>query len=169
MKDHSYMKSFSIIHRFSIMYHIKALKKFKISGHQMGYIMHICKEPGVSQEDLASYLGLNKASVAKGIRPLIREGYVQRAQNPKDRRAYCLLPTDRAIELLKAAEETMDTFNKILTENMTEEEQEMFQKLVSKACDNVVEAAGDDRHKLDQPVPPDEPVCGGPAHHMNHC
>ena len=47
MEDHSYLTSFSIIHRFSILYHIKELKKFKISGHQMGYIMCVCKQPGM--------------------------------------------------------------------------------------------------------------------------
>lgn len=169
MGRHSYMKSFSIIHRFSIMFHVKALKNFKIAGHQMGYIMHICEKPGVSQEELSAFFGLNKGSVAKGIRSLVEEGYVRRIQNEKDRRAYRLYPTEKANELSTMAVGIMRTFDDILTKNMTVEQKELFQSLLSKACDNVMEAAGDARQELERLVPPpgvhccdagDEPVHG---------
>lgn len=163
MENHSYLTSFSIIHRFSILYHIKELKKFKISGHQMGYIMCVCKQPGISQEDLSSYLRLNKGAVAKGIRPLIEEGYIQRIQSKRDRRAYELYPTEKARELRIAAERTMKSFDHILTQNMSGEEQKLFKDLVTVACNNVLEAAGEDRHELTQPGPP--PGCRPPRDH----
>lgn len=159
MDDHSYMKSFSIIHRFSIMFHVKALKKFKIAGHQMGYIARICQEPGTSQEELASFFSLNKGSVAKGIRSLVQGGYVRRVQNEQDRRAYQLYPTEKAKELFTAAKKTMYAFDDILTKNMTDQEKKLFQGLLTKACDNVMEAAGDARHELERPGPPPEKPC----------
>lgn len=159
MDDHSYMKSFSIIHRFSIMFHVKALKKFKIAGHQMGYIARICQEPGTSQEELASFFSLNKGSVAKGIRSLVQGGYVRRVQNEQDRRAYQLYPTEKAKELFTAAKKTMYAFDDILTKNMTDQEKKLFQDLLTKACDNVMEAAGDARHELERPGPPPEKPC----------
>lgn len=160
MDDHSYMKSFSIIHRFSIMFHVKALKKFKIAGHQMGYIARICQEPGTSQEELASFFSLNKGSVAKGIRSLVQGGYVRRVQNEQDRRAYQLYPTEKAKELFTAAKKTMYAFDDILTKNMTDQEKKLFQDLLTKACDNVMEAAGDARHELERPgLPPEKPCC----------
>lgn len=120
----------------------------------MGYIMCICTNPGVSQEDLSSYLKLNKGSVAKGIRPLIKEGYIRRVQNQSDRRAYQLFPEEKATELFAEAEKTMREFNSIVTHGMTDEEQRLFKDLILKACDNVMEAAGDDRHHLIHPGPP---------------
>lgn len=158
MDQHTYMKSFSIIHRFSVMYHIKALKKYNIHGHQMGYIYHICETPGLSQEDLASCLRLNKASVAKGLRYLISEGYVRRVQNEKDKRAYQLFPTEKAKALSLECIQTINDFEEILTRGMTETEKETFQKLMTKACDNVMDAAGTDRDAL-RPGPPDDPDC----------
>ena len=153
MEDHSYLTSFSIIHRFSILYHIKELKKFKISGHQMGYIMCVCKQPGISQEALSSYLRLNKGAVAKGVRPLIEEGYIRRVQSSRDRRAYELYPTEKAQDLHVEAERTMRSFDRILTQNMTDEEQQLFKSLVTVACNNVLEAAGVDLHELTLPGP----------------
>lgn len=162
MDAHSYLKSFSIIHRFSIMYHIKALKKYKIAGHQMGYIMRICEKPGTSQEDLACFFGLNKGSVAKGIRSLVQEGYVERVQNQQDKRAYHLYPTKKADELFAVAKDITETFGNILTKNMTEQEKELFQMLLTRACDNIMEAAGDSRHELERPGPPPDAHFHGP-------
>lgn len=156
MKNHSYLKSFSIIHRFSIMFHIRELKSFHISGHQMGYIMCVCKQPGVSQERLSEYLGLNKGAVAKGIRPLIESGYIRRIQSQKDRRAYELYPTEKSQELHTAAQKTMRSFEEILTQNMSAQDKADFQRLVSIAADNVMNAAGDDKAQLTQPGPPPE-------------
>lgn len=149
--DHSYMKSFSIIHRFSVMYHIKALKEYHIHGHQMGYILHVCQNPGISQEKLASYLGLNKGSVTKGLRPLIAEGYIQRRQNQKDRRAYQLFPTEKAQELLVKCDQIVEQFSDILTASMSDEEKRTFQRLLTKACRNVMIASGSQWSHLDPP------------------
>lgn len=166
MGDHSYMNSFSIIHRFSVMYHINALKKYNIHGHQLGYIYYICDSPGLSQEKLASHLKLNKASVAKGLRSLISAGYVRRVQNQKDRRAYQLFPTQKAEALSHECMQTIEGFNEILTKGMTDEEKAMFRELVIKARNNVMNAAGKDRGELHRPGPaPEGPAC---PHHRPH-
>lgn len=181
--DHSYMKSFSIIHRFSVMYHIKALKEYHLHGHQMGYILHVCQHPGISQEKLASYLGLNKGSVAKGLRPLIAEGYIQRRQNQKDRRAYRLFPTEKAQALLVKCDQIVEQFNDILTASMSNEEKQTFQRLVTKACCNVMAASEGQWSHLEHPgghpsiippVPPDHIPCRrtcrrGPGFHSLMC
>lgn len=159
MENHTYLKSFSIIHRFSIMYHVRELKKFKISGHQMGYIMCVCKKPGISQEGVSAFLRLNKGAVAKGVRPLIQEGYIKRVQNQNDKRAYQLYPTDKAQVLFAEAEKTMENFDQVLTQGMKEDEKEMFKKLLSKACDNVMEAVGADQHELLEQTGPPSEIC----------
>lgn len=161
--DDSYLKNFSIIHRFSIMYHNRNMKEFNMSGHQMGYIMYICKEPGISQEDLASYLRLNKGSVAKGIRNLVQEGYIRQEPNEQDRRAYRLFPTEKADQIFTEVAQAFHQFNDILTTGMTKEERKLFIDLLNKACNNVLNAAGEDRHKLSKPGPP--PGCKS-SHHL---
>lgn len=164
MGDDSYLKNFSIIHRFSIMYHVRSMKEFNISGHQMGYIMHVCQQPGISQEDLASWLRLNKGSVAKGIRSLVQDGYIQRIPNENDHRAYCLFPTEKAYKIFSEAERSLKHFNEILTYNMTKEEQDLFKTLLNRACSNVLKAAGEDGRELSRPGPPDGFRC--PPHNL---
>lgn len=137
-----YLKIFSIIHRFSFLHLHQAaiLKKARISGHQMGYIICICMNPGISQEGVSSFLHLDKGAVAKGIRPLVEDGYIRRAQSETDRRAYELYPTEKAEALQEAAEKVNTSLEKLLTNGMSEDEQKTFKRLLLRACDNVMAA-----------------------------
>lgn len=152
--NEQYMQNFSVIHRYSIMQHLHDMKNCRVSGHQMGYIIYIKKNPGASQEDLVAFFKLNKGTVAKGIRKLLDEGFVIRKQNETDRRAYQLYLTTTGEELFAESEQTVINFNKILTNGMTDAEQATFRMLLQKAAENVIEAAGEDREALLRPGPP---------------
>lgn len=156
MKPEKYMQSFSIIHRYSVMSHLRDMKKSRVSGHQMGYIIHIKKNPGASQEDLVEFFKLNKGTVAKGVKKLLEEEYIIRKQNENDRRAYRLYLTDKGERFFAESENTIKDFRDILTSGMTEAEQIQFYDLLQRATANVIEAAGDDKDDLLRPGPPSE-------------
>lgn len=160
MNPEDYMHNFSIIHRYSIMRHITSMKNSHISGHQMGYIVHIKKHPGTSQEDIVDFFKLNKGTVAKGIKKLLEDGYVVREQNETDRRAYRLYLTSRGESLFSESESSIHEFNEILTKGFSEEEKETFRQLLKRASSNVLDAAGEAREDLMRPGPPPEaPPC----------
>lgn len=127
MKADLYMHNFSIIHRYSVMRHIKDMKNCPIAGHQMGYIVYIHKFPGASQEDMVAFFKLNKGTVAKGVKKLMDEGYVIRKQNENDRRAYQLYLTEKGEELHAYSEKSLHEFNDTLTKGMSQDEQQLFQ------------------------------------------
>lgn len=154
MKQEFYMHNFSVIHRYSIMHHIKDMKKCRVSGHQMGYIIHIHKHPGASQEDIAAFFKLNKGTVAKGIKKLLDEGYLIRKQNENDRRAYELYLTESGEELFAESERSLQDVNDIFNKGLTDEEQELFRQLLNKVTQNVLEAAGEEKEALMRPGPP---------------
>lgn len=140
MENHLYLKSFSIIHRYSIHFHISCLKKYNISGHQIGYIAFVSQQPGISQETLAGLLRLNKASVAKGVRQLVENGYIERRPSQKDKRAYELYPTEKVQGLLEDANKVAQELETILVKGMSPDEQKLFKQLLEKASTNVAEA-----------------------------
>lgn len=154
MHCEKYMHTFSIIHRFSVMRHIKEMKQCDISGHQMGYIIHIHKNPGSSQEEIADFFKLNKGTVAKGLKRLMENGYIIKKQNEQDRRAYELYLTEKGKGVLAEANTSLLQFNEILTRGMSAEETETFEKLLNRACANVLEAAGEEKDELMRPGPP---------------
>ena len=159
MTPEKYMQSFSIIHRYSVMSHLKDMKESRVSGHQMGYIIYIHKHPGASQEDLVEFFKLNKGTVAKGVKKLLEEEYIIRKQNENDRRAYQLYLTDKGEHFFAESENTIKNFKDILTNGMTAEEQQLFYNLLNKATSNVLEAAGEYKECLLRPGPPEHESC----------
>lgn len=149
-----YMHNFSIIHRYSIMRHLANMNNTHISGHQMGYIIHIKKHPGASQEDIVDFFKLNKGTVAKGVKKLLDEGYIIRKQNEIDRRAYQLYLTLRGEQLFAESEKSIQEFNTILTRDLSDDECETFRRLLKKVTCNVLDAAGEAREELMRPGPP---------------
>lgn len=103
----------------------------------MGYLKYISEHHGISQEELAKAMRIDKGAVAKAIKDMETKGYVRREQNPQDKRAYCLLLTDRAEEVALRGEAHAAAFQKKLTEGMTDEEVETFMILLSKITDNM--------------------------------
>ncbi len=69
-------------------------------GHEMRFIMGIYDNPGISQDDLVVMFGQSKANVAKSLKKLEDQGYIQREVNPENRRKYMLKTTSKSNELV---------------------------------------------------------------------
>ena len=70
-----------------------------LSSSQVTIIIETCKNSGISQTELVKRLSHEKSVVAKAIAKLIAAGYITREQNPKDKRAFNLFPTEKAQEV----------------------------------------------------------------------
>ena len=62
-------------------------------------------EDGVRASDLARLSGRNKQIVGRLIDELEHLGYVERRQDPSDRRAKLVVPTDRGLEQMRLGDE----------------------------------------------------------------
>ena len=133
----SYARCFSIIYRHGKLMNDRAVKAFHLSGGQMDYLRVITHNPGISQENLARYYKIDKGSIAKSTKRMIKLGYIRREQNPEDKRAYCLFPTEKSMQICKMGEAHAAEIEGLLTEGMTEEEIETFHKLLIKVTDNI--------------------------------
>lgn len=69
-------------------------------GHEMRYIMAVYDNQGISQDDLVAIFGQSKASIAKSVKKLEDDGYIERNVNPDNRRKYMLNTTSKANELV---------------------------------------------------------------------
>ena len=69
-------------------------------GHEMRYIMAVYDNQGISQDDLVAIFGQSKASIAKSVKKLEDDGYIERNVNPENRRKYMLNTTSKANELV---------------------------------------------------------------------
>ena len=121
-------KEFSIIHRYSRVYMSKLLMEYNIPGRAVPYFMEICAHPGISQEQIAKNLKIDKGAVARIVKAMLDSGIVERRHNPDD----------------KKNEEAREKLEKVLTEGMSEEEIQMCSMLLKKMAENLVNAVSGD-------------------------
>ena len=76
-------------------YSRQSLVSEKLSNIQYNIVYVIQNNPGISQDGVATFLHLDKSSVAKLVVKLIDMGYVKREVNPEDHREYQLFLTEK--------------------------------------------------------------------------
>jgi len=78
-------------------YHRRALRCALAPYHYLGVmhliVLHIERNPGASQEEIASFYALDKTSVARDARRLEELGHIERRTTPENRRQYQLFLT----------------------------------------------------------------------------
>lgn len=102
------------------------------------YLLAICAEPGISQEQLARTICINKSNIARQAAALEEDGFIIRKPCGKDKRVMRLYPTDKALALLPQIQQIMRTWQAHLTQDLTVQEQalleDMLLRMKQRAC-----------------------------------
>ena len=118
------MGKINIIARCARLYRNDKLKKYGIHGTMDSIILQICRNPGISQEEIASRVCIDKSNVARKIAKLEKEGYVSRKPNETDRRIQNVFPEEKATELYCEIRSILAEWNEYVTQGMSAEEVE---------------------------------------------
>ena len=114
----------------------RGAEELNIGGCQAKYLLAVAREPGISQEELARSLFVNKSNVARQIEALERAGLVRREENERDRRAVLVYPTGKLQEALPRIREVFAAWRALVTEGFTAEERETLARLTGKLVEN---------------------------------
>ncbi len=82
---------------------IQKQSRLKIRPAQYSVLAVIEANPGLSQSDIADFLGIERARLARMLDRLERRGLVERRKSPRDRRSHALFLTREGIKMLKSA------------------------------------------------------------------
>lgn len=93
-KKRTIVEKMGLINRFAWNYAREKAVSSGLSNVQQKVCISIYYRPGLSQDDVAHELGMDKSSIAKLIAKLMAGGYVRRETNPGDRREYMLYLDD---------------------------------------------------------------------------
>jgi DNA-binding MarR family transcriptional regulator len=85
---------------------------------------------GVSQEEIAEGLTIDKSVIARVVKNLIQNDYIVRKVNEEDRRAYCLFRTSKAIAFDETMMAILEEWEEIILEKVPEEERDRFSELM---------------------------------------
>ena len=76
----------SVLDRLMKMYYDHGLADFEIGWGQQFYVEYIYDHPGASAQEMVEYIRVDKATLTKIIKKLIRIGYVKVVIDEKDKR-----------------------------------------------------------------------------------
>ena len=143
------MKSISRTHRCADAYRAAALPDQNLKSCQHIYIFHICRNPGISQEQLARRICVNKSSVTRQLASLVKKGFVERRSDPDDGRVLRAYPTEAAKKIYPEVLACMTRLNSLLLEDFTEEERTQLLSMLGRIAEKAVAlAAGTDQEAL---------------------
>ena len=116
--------------RCTTQYRTEALAPMGLKACHASYLTEICATPGISQDQLASRICINKSNVARQAAILEEDGFITRTPSATDKRIMQLFPTEKTLELLPQISQILSGLEVCLTGDMTEEEKDLLEDLL---------------------------------------
>lgn len=138
MQKDSMGKLISVIYRYSQIYINNKLEKHGIGSGQYTFLVSLYECDGVSQEQLANELKIDKGTVARAINKLEVQGFVERKININDKRAYQIYITQKGYSIKEELDSILDSWNKIMMDGFSNKESNYLIELTEKIKDNLV-------------------------------
>ncbi len=126
----------SLIYRYGQMYIGEHLKKYDIGRGQHIFINALYKEDGLTQEELADYLKIDKGTTAKALKKLEDQGYITRTVSKKDKRCNEVHLTEKALLIKGDVRKVLTEWRERLTFGLTDEEKQLALIILEKMGDN---------------------------------
>ena len=125
-------KKIGFIASHNHLYIERVLEPYNLKGPMFAFLLTLSRWDGCSQESLARHLNLSKATATRAVRDLEGEGYVFRTRDRDDRRIYRVFISDSGKQLIPVIHKTLTQWNGILLSAFSEEEKEIFSRLLGK-------------------------------------
>lgn len=120
------------ITRCGVQYRTDSFAPMGLKACHGSYLQEICARPGISQEQLAQSICINKSNVARQAAALEEGGFIKRCCCDKDKRVMRLYPTEKTLELLPEIDRIMSAWQNLLTQELSPEEQDQLARMLGK-------------------------------------
>lgn len=108
--------------RCAVQFRGEKIAPFGLKSCHIGYLSRICCYPGISQDQLAQMMFINKSNVARQVAVLEEDGFITRTPSASDKRVMELNPTEKALNLMPQLEEVACQWDKLITAGVSEED-----------------------------------------------
>jgi len=129
----------SLLHRHAHMYLAKELEPYGIGTGQFLFLISLFHRDGILQEELASYLKIDKGTTARAINKLVSAGYVIKEPNKNDLRSNYIFLTEKGKSFKPTIQAILDNWNVIISNGLTEEQVDLANQLLQKIATNAAE------------------------------
>lgn len=94
-----FIKWVSVSARHTAMHMDRVLAPYGLNASQYMYIVEVCEHPGLTQDRFFQIFYIHPSNVTRAIVALEKLGFLERRSNPKDRRTFCVYPTQKALDI----------------------------------------------------------------------
>ena len=126
------MAKINLIARCAGMYRDEKFSGLDLGSGQQIYLFAVCREPGISQEQIARQICVNKSNVTRSLSQLEAAGYVVRRQSESDKRITRVYPTERALEILPTVRTICRDWSRSITVDLSDEERRLLDELLER-------------------------------------
>lgn len=116
----STMRYINRIARLAQLQRDRQMEKLGLSGIHHTYILNICRQPGLTQEQLAKTIFVNKSNVARQLAFLEKSGFITRQPNPQDARKLEIFPTEQGLAAVAPIAALLSEWNQVILEGIPE-------------------------------------------------
>lgn len=145
------MKYISRTWRCAILFRTDKLEQEGLNGYQHTYILRICQNPGISQEQLAKMVYINKSNVTRQLAILEQNGFITRVPGEKDKRVMQVFPTQKAIDVYPKVHDLLLEWNDYLVEDFTEEERRQLYSMLEHVMNKAMARVDKEIEKEEKP------------------
>lgn len=127
------------IARCAALYRQEELASLGLKACHASYLDAICSCPGITQDQLARRIFINKSNVARQLVVLEEDGFVERRPSTEDKRAVQVFPTQKAHDCMPEITRIFRCWESFVAQDLSEEERKalvcMLEKLKSRSAD----------------------------------
>lgn len=131
-------KHISIAYRFAMIFFKKRMAELGLHQSHHSVLFALYKSEGISQEKLSRKLNVDKATVTRSIKKLVEDGFVERRQDEKDKRAYLLYITEKGKRVKPDIESMFREWNEIVLEGFDDDEVAQVVSYMERISENVL-------------------------------
>ena len=142
----------AVIHRYTHIYFMKELEDLNLHGPgQIRIVLTLAKnKKGITQDELAQSLLVDKASISRMIRPLVNQGIVKRDINPENHRAYTIKLSDEVKAKIPEIRSRARKWTKILSSGFSPQDLEklfFYMEKLEKNALRYIKGESDEKQK----------------------
>lgn len=126
------MRKINVISRCANVYRADSLSSKKLNPIYHSFALCITRNQGITQDEIAKRLCINKSNVTRSLSALEEQGYISRETDNCDKRILHIYPTEKLLEIMPQIKEIARCWNKYLTDDISEEEIEIFESVLQK-------------------------------------
>ena len=134
------MNHFSIIVRYSRIFCERKGADYGVGFPEQIILMYLNEHGPVNQDTIAKFYMIDKGAIAKTANRLEEKEFVERHENPDDKREKILSISVKGKGIIAVMSASLEEWNKIVFQGISPQELETAQKVVSMMAANAIKA-----------------------------